>query len=296
MSLTVDAALREAGRRLAAAGVPGAPAEARLLLARALGLGMEAVIAHPERPLAPAQRDRFALLVTRRARREPVAQIIGEREFWSLPFRVGPATLTPRPESETLVETALAQLPDRTAPFNLLDLGTGSGCLLLALLSELPQARGLGVDISAGALRIARHNARRLGLAGRAAFRKGDWARGIRARFDLVIANPPYIRTEDIGELEPEVAVHEPTLALDGGADGLGAYRAIAADLRRVLAEGGFAILEIGAGQAEAVSGILADGGLSVLGLKADLAGIPRCVVARSDGGAAAKKRLESSA
>lgn len=277
---TMADALGDIARRLAAAGVPRARAEARLLLAHATGLGPEAILGHPDRSVDPAAAARLAVLVERRLQREPLAQIVGVREFWSLPFQVTADTLTPRPDSETLIEAALAAVSDRAAPLRTLDLGTGTGCLLLALLSEMPRSTGIGIDCSGRAIAVARQNAADLGLAERAEFRTGDWTNEVNERFNLVITNPPYIRTEDIDDLEPEVSRYEPRLALDGGADGLDNYRAIAAGLTGVLAEGGVAVLEVGDGQADAVSRILSAVGLREVARRRDLAGVVRCVVA----------------
>ena len=213
-----------------------------------------------------------------RAAREPLALIVGWREFWSLRFRVSPATLIPRPDSETLVEAALAARPDSATPLRVLDLGTGTGCLLLAFLSERPRAFGIGIDRSIDAVRLARRNARDLGLADRATFLAGDWAGAVEARFDLVLGNPPYIPTPDLAGLMPEVRAHEPAGALDGGADGLTAHRAILADLPRLLTPGGRAILEVGAGQREAVAGLAALAGLRAEA-RHDLGGVARAVI-----------------
>jgi release factor glutamine methyltransferase len=210
-----------------------------------------------------------------------MAYILGEREFWSLPFQVGPAVLVPRPESETVVEAALEQIGDRAAPLRILDLGTGSGCLLLALLSELPQASGLGIDRSAAALAIASGNAERLDLADRAAFREGDWGRDLAGPFDVIVGNPPYVARADAAGLAPEVLVFEPEDALFAGPDGLCAYRALAPDCARLLAEDGFACLEIGQGQGAAVAQILGSHGLRLVASRPDLAGIERCLVLR---------------
>jgi release factor glutamine methyltransferase len=209
-----------------------------------------------------------------------MAYILGEREFWSLPLFVGPGVLVPRPETETLVEAALEAFPDRTAPLRILDLGTGSGCLLLALLREYPNASGVGVDRSAEALAHATLNARRHGLADRALLVRGDWGRGLAESFELIVANPPYVASGELAELAPEVARYEPRAALDGGADGLDAYRAILPDLPRLLAPAGVACLEIGAGQATALAALAEVGGFRVA-VRPDLAGIPRCLVLR---------------
>ena len=274
------AVIDTAAARLAAAGVPSPRLDARLLVAHALGLDHTRLVAAPARALSAAERRRIARLVARRARREPVSRILGVREFWSLSFRVSPATLDPRPDSETLVETVLAHCRDRMLDREILDLGTGGGCLLLALLSELPAARGLGIDIVPEALRTARANARDLGLAGRARFARGDWADGVRRRFDLVVANPPYVAAGDMATLEPELA-YEPAAALAGGADGLDCYRRIAPDLARLLRPGGLAALEIGASQAAAVTALLAAAGLLAGAPVRDLAGHDRVLLAR---------------
>jgi release factor glutamine methyltransferase len=277
---TIETEIDRAARRLSAAGISGARAEARLLAGAALGLAKETLLAFPERTLAPAERARLHDLVRRRASREPVARILGVREFWSLPFRVTADTLIPRPESETVVEAALETIADRNEALEVLDLGTGTGCLLLALLSELPNATGLGIDGSERALDVARANARALGLAPRARFRRGDWGKGLEGGFDLILANPPYIPDARIGKLEPEVAKFEPRLALAGGRDGLECFRAIAAELTRLLVPGGRLVLELGEGQADSVTAILARRRLKVTGLSYDLAGHPRCIVA----------------
>lgn len=278
---SLGAALAEGAARLAAAGVEGARRDARLLLADAAGLEPGALTAWPERPLAPAARRRYERHLARRAAREPVARILGRREFWSLPFALSPATLDPRPDSETLVEGLLACLPERGRPLRLLDLGTGSGCLLLALLSELPAAWGLGIDRSAAAAATARRNAAALGLAERAAFLVGDWAAALAdaAGFDLVVSNPPYIAREALATLDPEVLEHDPRDALDGGPDGLEAYRALSHQLPRLLRPGGWAAVEIGADQADSAAAALGAGSLAAPRLLRDLAGHPRALL-----------------
>ncbi len=280
-SSTIGAALDAATAALAAAGFDEPRRHARRLLAAALGRSAAELFAHPETALTAAQEARVAEMLGRMLAREPLSRIIGRREFWGLEFVLSAATLDPRPESESVVEAVLSRLPDRTLTYRFLDLGTGTGCLLLALLSEFPQAIGVGIDVAAGAARAARHNAVRLGLAERAHFAVGDWAGAIAGRFDAVVANPPYIATPAIPELPPEVRDYDPHRALDGGADGLAAYRAIAADLPRLLAPGGLFAAEIGLGQADCVALILAQNGLAIDGFAADLAGIIRCVVAR---------------
>jgi release factor glutamine methyltransferase len=273
----VGEAISEVAGRLAGAGIGEARREARLLVAAATGLSDAAVVAYPERDLSDSERRRLTTLAERRAGREPISRILGWREFWSLQFAIGPDTLDPRPDSETLVEAAL-DFAGRVRPLEVLDLGTGSGCLLLAVLSELPQACGLGVDINPGALAVAAANARALGLAGRARFRQGNWGERIAERFDIVLCNPPYIPSGMISGLQPEVAGFDPPLALAGGADGLASYRQLAAWLPRLLAAGGRAFIEIGDGQADEVVPLLAGGGLRALGSRSDLAGTVRCL------------------
>lgn len=277
---TVGKAAAGAAGRLDAAGVASSRLDARLLVAHAAGLPPEAVTLNPGHALDPEAAARVAMLVERRLAGEPVAKIVGRREFWSLEFGTTADTLDPRPDSETLIETALRLLPERKAPLSVLDLGTGTGCLLLAILSERPTAIGLGVDRSVAALVVARNNARRLGLAGRALFAAADWATGISKRFDCLVANPPYIRTQEIERLEPEVARHEPREALDGGPDGLDAYRKIAPQIANRLTPNGVALFEVGVGQWMAVCDILAQQGLRISGVFRDLAGIERVVAA----------------
>jgi release factor glutamine methyltransferase len=211
---------------------------------------------------------------------EPLSRILGQREFWGLEFELSADTLDPRPETETVVEAVVARLSDRGGSYRFLDLGTGSGCLLLALLSEYPAASGIGVDLAPGGVATAAGNAARLGFAPRAAFVQGDWAAGLKGTFDVVVANPPYIASTDLPSLPPEVREYDPPLALDGGADGLAAYRAIAADLPRLLAPGGVFACEVGAGQHAAVAGIIVAAGLVIDAMVPDLAGIPRCILA----------------
>jgi release factor glutamine methyltransferase len=222
---------------------------------------------------------RFGRMTARRAPREPVSRILGRREFWSLEMKVTPATLDPRPDSESLVGAVLARIAEPSAAIRILDLGTGCGCLLLALLSELPRARGLGVDIDLEALAAARDNARGLGLAARAGFAKSDWGRDLVGSWQLIVSNPPYIKDSAIADLAPEVARYDPPRALSGGEDGLEAYRQLAPQISRLLAADGMAALEVGRGQADAVERLLGEAGLRTLDRTRDLAGIERCLV-----------------
>jgi release factor glutamine methyltransferase len=252
--------------------------DARLLLEAAAPVSRADILADPHRPLAPEAEVRLEAFVARRERREPVSLILGRKGFWSLVLNVGPGVLTPRPETETILDVVLpAFAPDRA--FSVLDLGVGSGAILLSILAERPRAKGLGVDVSETALAVARDNAALLGLAPRAAFLRGDWTAGLADEsFDLVVSNPPYIATGDIAALAPEVRDHDPRLALDGGPDGLEAYRRIAPEALRVLRPGGAFAVEVGAGQAPAVSALFVAAGAGRVATHDDLAGRPRVV------------------
>lgn len=282
---TVGAARRRLTETFRKAGLDTPALDARLLVGHALGLDHAALARAAERPLTVEVEEGIAALAARRLRREPVARILGHKEFWGLSLTVTPAVLVPRPDSETVVAAALSALDARggcVRSLRFADLGVGSGALLLALLSELPRACGVGTDADPAALATARDNAVRLGLAGRAGFVACDYGEALAGAFDLVIANPPYVRTADIATLAPEVRDFDPRMALDGGADGLDAYRAIAGDACRLLAVGAVLVLEIGTGQSDAVAALLRAGGLVVDGPAApDLAGVPRALVAR---------------
>ncbi len=293
---TVRTALREAAARLSEAGIADARREARLLVGIALGWDPARVLSDPDAELPASAIERLKALVARRSAREPVSRIVGYREFWSLRFELSSETLDPRPDSETLIEAAVAALGDRGRPYRILDFGTGTGCLLLALLSELPNSVGTGIDISEGAVETARRNAAALGVGARARFERSDWGEGVDGKWDVILANPPYIASGDIETLEPEVARFEPRAALDGGADGLAAYRALAPALARLLAPIGIAVIEIGAGQTEKVAAIMAGAGLALHMIRHDLSGEDRCLVLGRDQGqgpAPSKKLLE---
>ncbi|POR53416.1 peptide chain release factor N(5)-glutamine methyltransferase [Bosea psychrotolerans] len=270
-------ARRNLAARLRAAGVETAALDARILVEAAMG---ENADLDALQPLDVAMLGRLDDFATRRLAGEPVWRILGEREFWSLPFRLSPATLEPRPDSETIVEAALGVLAERRdQAISILDLGTGTGCLLVALLSECKAARGVGVDLSEEACETAAGNAERNGVGARARFRQGDWMAGLSERFDLIVSNPPYIPAGDIAGLDASVRNYDPLRALDGGEDGLVAYRALAAGLPPRIAPGGAVVLEIGAGQEADVVAIMAAVGLIHRGSRRDLGGHPRALI-----------------
>lgn len=278
-AVTGTQALAAATRRLAAAGIEGAARDARRLLAHALGVGADRVTLLAAEGMAPEAAAAFAAAVEARARRQPVSQITGRRDFWGRSFRVTPDTLDPRPETEILVAAALER------PFvRMLDLGTGSGCILLSCLGDMPVAAGLGTDISEAALAVARDNAAAHGLGPRARFLRADWFAGVGGRFDLIVSNPPYLAEAEIAGLAPEVRDWEPRGALTPGGDGLGAYRAIAAGAGARLMAGGRLVLEIGPSQGRAVASLLVAEGFPDPDIRRDLDGRDRVVVAVKPG------------
>ena len=266
--------LDEAARLLAGAGVESARAEARLLLAEALGVSRDRTLTATP---TPKQEQAFDALVARRCNQEPFAYISGRKEFWSLDFEVGPGVLVPRPDTETLIEEALRIVPDRNAPLRIADLGAGSGAILIAALKEFPNAGGIGFESSPQAWRYAAANAARL-IGSRAEIRLADWAVA-QGPFDLIFSNPPYIPSTQIESLAPDVSRFEPRAALDGGPDGLTAYRGLAELLPGLLKKGGHALLEIGLGQAQAMGTLFPK--LEIVRIAPDLVGIPRCVILR---------------
>jgi release factor glutamine methyltransferase len=288
--LTRAEALAQLQRAFAQGGLETPALDARLLVLAALGIAPIDLVARPDEAITSEQETTLADYADRRLAREPVARILGEWEFWGLPFVLSAETLVPRPETEILVKTALARLPDAAAPLRILDLGTGTGCLLIAMLTERPLAIGLGVDRSPGALATARANARRNGVHARALFAASDWARAVRGPFDLIVANPPYIASGVIPSLEPDVRDHDPALALDGGKDGLDAYRIILSEAPRLLAETGVLVLEIGFDQAEALQALSALSPLDFLGTASDLTGNARCVTLKRLGSFGGRK------
>ena len=281
---TVETARRSLTARFKSGGIDSPELDARILVGAALGLDLTGMIAAATRPVTAAEAVRLEDFAGRRLRGEPVARILGSREFWGLPLQLSAATLVPRPDTETVVALALQMLragPGADRP-RIADLGTGSGAILLALLSELPDAVGVGTDISAAALRTASANARNLGLARRAAFVACDYAAALSGPFDLIVSNPPYIRSAQIASLDAEVRDHDPHRALDGGFDGLDAYRRIAPEATRLLAPGGALVMEVGLGQSGDVQGVMRAAGLAPAGRpKPDLTGIHRAVTGR---------------
>jgi release factor glutamine methyltransferase len=282
---SLDAARRALASAFRDHGVESPELDARLLIGHALGLDLTGLIVAAARTLSAEEARTIEAMAERRLAGEPVARIVGHKEFWGLSFELSAATLVPRPDTETLVEAALeftrdAEMAER--PIRIADIGTGTGAILLALLSELPQARGIGTDISRDALTVATHNAERLKLLDRADFVESDYASALDGQFDLIVSNPPYIRSRDIESLALDVRVHDPHLALDGGDDGFDAYRAIAPQAARLLRPDAALIVEIGQGQADDVIRIFAAAGLIPdCAPKADLAGIGRVILAR---------------
>jgi len=282
MAGTVGSLLDDAAARLSQAGVDEPRRMARRALGAVLEISAAEMLSHPEQVIEDLQVSQVRLTLDRMVAREPLSRILGRREFWGLEFALSPDTLDPRPETETIVEAVLRRFPDQQKPLRLLDLGTGTGCILLALLSELPNAVGFGVDLSGGAATTAQRNAGRLGFADRAHFLVGDWGAAISGQFDAIIANPPYVPDPLLTGLPREVALYDPRLALSGGKDGLEAYRSLTRDLGRLLRPKAFFFGEIGLGQDRAVAAIMRANGLVIDGYEDDLAGITRCVVARA--------------
>jgi release factor glutamine methyltransferase len=280
--MTVEQARRALGMAFRSAGLDTPDLDARILVGHALALDHAGIVAAAARPLVENEASQIAAVAARRIAGEPVARIVGTREFWGLPLAVTPAVLVPRPETETVVELTLSLVGEhRTRQLRIADLGTGSGAILLALLFELPNAVGVGTDVSASALDVARANAERLGLVDRARFLVSNYGTGLAGSFDLVVSNPPYIATPEIATLSRDVREHDPRCALDGGADGLDAYRAIAADARRLIGAGHL-VVEIGAGQQGDVERLFAEKGLAIAALRHDLSGIVRAVAGRA--------------
>jgi len=282
--VSVDEAQRHLAKSFALAGIESGMTDARALIGAALRLSRAQLLAQSDRLLEPREIAAIDALAARRMKREPVSRILGRKEFWSLTLDVTPDVLVPRPDTETLIEAALDYVVRgglRLEPLRILDIGTGTGALMLALLQELPNARGVATDLSISALHVARGNAERLRLASRCSFVACNLADGVQGRFDLIVSNPPYIARGAISSLDPEVRDYDPRLALDGGADGLDAYRAIAASVLPLLAQGGRLIMELGIGQAPPVTSLLEAAKFTVLSVRNDLAGIPRAISAK---------------
>lgn len=279
MTLTLLKAWGQAKARLEAVGLSGPVIDARLLVEAAADATRLDIVTDPHRLLTPEQEARLEDYLERRSRREPVSHILGRKGFWKIMLQVTPDVLTPRPDTECVVDAVLKSTAEHDR-LSILDLGVGSGAILLAILAERPNAKGLGVDVSEDALAVARDNAAHLGLAGRCALLRGDWTQGLSdASFDIVTANPPYIASDVIETLEPEVRVHEPRLALDGGPDGLDAYRSLAPEILRVLRPGGRFAVEIGYDQKTAVEALFRQAGAAEVRTEQDLAGLDRVVL-----------------
>ncbi len=281
-TLTLAQAHQRAATLLAAAGIETPKGDARVLLCEAAGIDHAALLRDPDQPLGDDAAARLQAFVERRLQREPVSRILGRREFWGLTLTVTPDVLDPRADTETLVAAAIDELRGRRdEPLRILDLGIGSGALLCACLSEFPCAFGIGTDRSEAACRVARQNLAACGLGARGAIVRGDWGEALSGGFDLVVANPPYIATPALAGLAPEVRDYDPHPALDGGPDGLAAYRAIAADLARLAAPGGVAVMETGFDQADSAAACFRAVGFTSISLKRDLEGQPRALVLR---------------
>ena len=283
VGVSIAEAIRLVAQAFQLARIEDAPIDARVLIGHALHLDRARLISQSDRTLEPLEVFAIEALAARRLKHEPVARILGRKEFWDLTLEVSPDVLIPRPETETVAEAALDFVVRgglRMTKLRILDIGTGSGALVLALLQELPNAVGTGTDISAAALAVARANAERNGLAARCTFIVCNIAEGVAGPFDLIVSNPPYIPRDDIAKLAPEVRDYDPRLALDGGADGLDAYRVIAKEARRLLAPGGRLFVELGDGQEPDVRALFTAAGLTVNAARADLAGIPRALEA----------------
>jgi len=275
---TRRAALKEAVLLMKAAGLDTPVLDARLIVQHALGISWDTLYLKDDQPLSAADKARLDAELARRAAHEPVSRIVGRRHFWTLDLAVSPDTLDPRPDTESLIETVVQAIPERGQALRILDLGTGTGAILLALLAEYPNASGVGVDRSDAALAVARTNADSHGLSPRVTFSCGNWSEGVEGPFDVIVSNPPYIESGHLPGLPPEVRDHDPVLALDGGADGLDAYRALIPAVPALLGPGGFAVFEIGAGQGDAVTRIAREHGLAPAGSRKDLGGIERAL------------------
>lgn len=278
---TIEGVRRDMAARFDSAGIESAELDARILTGAALGLDLTGLIKAARQPVAATEAEKLEAFACRRLAGEPVARILGLKEFWGLPFKLSTETLVPRPDTETVVELALDMLRS-TGPARIADIGTGSGAILLALLSELPDATGVGTDISPAALMTASHNAATLGMTSRTSFVLCNYAAALAGGFDLIVSNPPYVRSAAIAELAVEVRDHDPHRALDGGADGLSAYRILIPEAARLLKPSGVMVVEVGIGQSGDIEGFMSAAGLTITGPpRADLAGVARAVGGR---------------
>ncbi len=281
MTVCLDQALRDATIRLKTAGIEGARQDASLLMMDCLKADRDLLFREPEKQLSDQEQMIFEGLIRRRENREPISHILGKREFWSREFKVNSNVLDPRPDTETLIELALNEMADPSKPYRILDLGVGSGCILLTLLAERPNASGIGVDVSLEAVEVAKENTHALDLNDRAAIVEGPWFANIDEKFDLIVSNPPYIPKSDVEDLEPEVKEYEPHLALVGGEDGLDCYRHIISNARGFLNDGGWLGFEVGIHQSDDVQKLMEIAGFKDISCANDLAGIERCVFGR---------------
>ena len=276
---SVKVILEWAKEKLLGAQIESPILDARLLLGFALGTPHERFYGSEDKILTKSQADNYTKIIERRCKREPVSRIIGTRGFWNLMLRINLSSLDPRPDSEILIESILNTFPDKTANLKFIDFGTGTGCLLLSVLNEFPNSSGVGVDISKECIKLARENAALNGLSRRALFIESDWGREVTDKFDIIIANPPYIQSETISTLDPEVKNFDPYIALNGGQDGLCCYRVLAPQFVEFLKKGGLVFLEIGYNQMESVSNIMEHSGLKCLHINKDLGNRDRCLV-----------------
>jgi len=274
--------LKNAKQALSNQNIESYALDADLLMCKATGLTREKIICYPERIISDKQLDLFEELLKRRINREPMSHILGVREFFGREFIVTADTLDPRPDSECLIEAILEIYKDRPKPENIIDFGTGTGCLLLTVLSEFEDSKGIAVDKSKQAIEVARQNSIKLSLANRVEFVVSNWGKEVKGKYDLIISNPPYIRKNDITVLEPEVANFEPHSALDGGDNGLACYIELAPYIASLIARNGYAVIEHGLNQSNDVRSIMEDSGLEFVAAKKDLAGIDRCIILKS--------------
>ena len=275
----VSEVLKIAITKFKAAGIAQPISDARILLGHSLNKPNERFYGRESDVIKSEYLDDFSSKILRRCKREPVSKIIGVKEFWSLDLLVSPYVLDPRPDSETLIEAAVKQFPDKNRILNILDLGTGSGCLLLAALQEWPHSYGLGIDIDSRCIEIAKINAKRNELDDRAKFQTGNWASNLDEKFDIILCNPPYIPTNKIAKLNEEVRLYEPTIALNGGQTGLDCYVELAAQFSNLLSSDGLIFLEIGFGQKKQILGIMRSNSLKLIKIEKDLAQIDRCLI-----------------